>query len=102
MVSGRVPYPNRPAASQKAAAALTSTSQADLIVRMASFSDLSKSQGLDELDQYLLTRSYITGYVSDSDAAFYSTCCLRSRTCSNEVEPKFALCISQSAQLLSG
>merc|ERR1711907_607249 len=39
---------------------------------MVSFADLSSSKGLKELDEYLLTRSYITGYqASRDDLAVY-------------------------------
>jgi len=34
---------------------------------MVSFADLSSSKGLKELDEYLLTRSYITGYQASRD-----------------------------------
>jgi elongation factor 1-beta len=40
---------------------------------MASFADLSSSEGLKSLDQHLLTRSYISGYqASRDDLAVYS------------------------------
>jgi hypothetical protein len=37
---------------------------------MASFPDLAKPDGLKALDEYLLTRSYITGYAIPSQRVF--------------------------------
>jgi hypothetical protein len=40
------------------------------IYTMASFPDLAKPDGLKALDEYLLTRSYITGYAIPSQRVF--------------------------------
>ena len=54
---------------------------------MASFSDLTTSDGLKELDEYLLTRSYIDGWVRApcSPCADSSALILPSQSCNGDI-----------------